>query len=117
MNRHARDRSTKNTCETLILVSGPTQEHVDPDLSDFVVPVQQAIVPGKGERHWDQVLLWMVGSDACLVSCLEYPTCPQAGSLKVLRAPVHRGGIQHASQTKIYNLETDEFVSNLPFSK
>ncbi len=46
-----RDRSTKNTCETLILVSGPTQEHVDPDLSDFVVPVQQAVVPGKGERH------------------------------------------------------------------
>jgi hypothetical protein len=46
-----RDRSTKSTCETLILVSGPTQEHVDPDLSDFVVPVQQAIVPGKGEKH------------------------------------------------------------------
>jgi hypothetical protein len=42
-----RDRSTKNTCETLILVSGPTQEHVDLDLSDFVVPVQQAVVPGK----------------------------------------------------------------------
>ncbi len=46
-----RDRNTKNTCETLILVSGPAQEHVDPDLSDFVVPVQQAVVPGKGERH------------------------------------------------------------------
>ncbi len=46
-----RDRSTKNTCETLILVSGPTHEHVDPDLSDFVVPVQQAVVPGKGERY------------------------------------------------------------------
>ncbi len=46
-----RDRSTKNTCETLILISGPMQEHVDPNLSDFVVPVQQAVVPGKGERH------------------------------------------------------------------
>jgi hypothetical protein len=48
-----RDRSTKNTCETLILVSGPTQEHVDPDLSDFVVPVQQAVlkmnIEGKSE--------------------------------------------------------------------
>jgi hypothetical protein len=28
-----------------------------------------------------------------------------------------QGGIQHASQTKIYNLETDEFVSNPPFLK
>jgi hypothetical protein len=34
-----RDSSTKNTCEKLILVSGPTQEQVDPDLSDFVVLV------------------------------------------------------------------------------
>ncbi len=42
---------------------------------------------------------------------------PPAGSLKVLRAPAHRGGIRRASQTKIYNLETDEFVSNPPFSK
>jgi hypothetical protein len=37
--------------------------------------------------------------------------------LKVLHAPAHRGGIRRASQTKIYNLETDEFVSNSPFSK
>ncbi len=42
---------------------------------------------------------------------------PPAGSLKVLRAPAHWGGIRRAFQTKIYNLETDEFVSNLPFSK
>jgi hypothetical protein len=40
---------------------------------------------------------------------------PLAGSLKVLRAPAHWGGIRRASQTKIYNLETDEFVSNPPF--
>jgi hypothetical protein len=37
---------------------------------------------------------------------------PPAGSLKVLHAPVRWGGIQRASQTKIYNLETNEFVSN-----
>ncbi len=42
---------------------------------------------------------------------------PPAGSLKVLRAPARRGEIWHASQTKIYNLETHEFVSNPPFSK
>jgi hypothetical protein len=42
---------------------------------------------------------------------------PPSGSLKVLHAPVRRGEIWHASQTKIYNLETDEFVSNPPFSK
>jgi hypothetical protein len=33
-----------------------------------------------------------------------------------LRAPARWGGIRRASQTKIYNLETDEFVSNPPFS-
>jgi hypothetical protein len=42
---------------------------------------------------------------------------PPAGSLKVLHAPARRGGIRRASQTKIYNLETGEFVSNPPFSK
>jgi hypothetical protein len=42
---------------------------------------------------------------------------PPAGSLKVLHAPARRGGIRRASQTKIYNLETREFVSNPPFSK
>jgi hypothetical protein len=45
------------------------------------------------------------------------PHKPLAGSLKVLHAPVRWGGIQRASQTKIYNLETDEFVSNPPFLK
>ncbi len=45
------------------------------------------------------------------------PHKPPAGSLKVLHAPARRGGIRRASQTKIYNLETDEFVSNPPFSK
>jgi hypothetical protein len=42
---------------------------------------------------------------------------PPAGSLKVLHAPARRGGIRRASQTKIYNLESREFVSNPPFSK
>ncbi len=42
---------------------------------------------------------------------------PPAGSLKVLHAPARRGGIWRASQIKIYNLETREFVSNPPFSK
>jgi hypothetical protein len=42
---------------------------------------------------------------------------PPAGSLKILRAPARRGGIQRTLQTKIYSLETNEFVSNLPFSK
>jgi hypothetical protein len=35
----------------------------------------------------------------------------------VLRAPARWGGIRRTSQTKIYNLETHEFVSNPPFSK
>ncbi len=43
------------------------------------------------------------------------PHKPPAGSLKVLHAPACWGGIRCASQTKIYNLETDEFVSNPPF--
>jgi hypothetical protein len=42
---------------------------------------------------------------------------PPAGSLKVLRAPARQGEIRRAFQTKIYNLETNEFVSNRPFSK
>ena len=42
---------------------------------------------------------------------------PPSGFLKVLHAPVRWGGIRRTSQTKIYNLETDEFVSNLLFSK
>jgi hypothetical protein len=42
---------------------------------------------------------------------------PPAGSSKVLRAPARRGGIRRASQTKIYNLETGEYVSNPPFLK
>ncbi len=45
------------------------------------------------------------------------PHMPVAGSLKVLRAPARWGGIWCVSQTKIYNLETNEFVSNPPFSK
>jgi hypothetical protein len=45
------------------------------------------------------------------------PHMPPAGSWKVLHAPVRWGGIWRASQTKIYNLETDEFISNPPFSK
>jgi hypothetical protein len=35
----------------------------------------------------------------------------------VLHAPARQGGIWRASQTKINNLKTDEFVSNPPFSK
>jgi hypothetical protein len=35
----------------------------------------------------------------------------------VLHAPAHWGVIRRASQTKIYNLETDEFVGNPPFLK
>ncbi len=45
------------------------------------------------------------------------PHKPLAGSLKVLHAPACRGGIRRASQTKIYNLETNEFISNPPFLK
>jgi hypothetical protein len=37
--------------------------------------------------------------------------------LKVSHAPARWGGIRRAPQTKIYNLETREFVSNPPFSK
>ncbi len=51
------------------------------------------------------------------MSPLRIPHMPPASSLKVLYAPAHRGGIRRASQTKIYNFETDEFVSNPPFSK
>jgi hypothetical protein len=35
----------------------------------------------------------------------------------VLHAPARRGGIWRASQKKINNLETNEFVSNPPFLK
>jgi hypothetical protein len=52
---------------------------------------------------------------ACFL--FRIPHMPPSGSLKVLHAPVRRGGIRRASQTKIYNLETDDFVSNPPFSK
>ncbi len=52
-----------------------------------------------------------------LIILFRIPHMPPAGSLKVLHAPVHWGGIRRASQTKIYNLETDEFVSNPPFLK
>jgi hypothetical protein len=45
------------------------------------------------------------------------PHKPLAGSLKVLRAPARWRGIQRTSQIKIYNLEIDDFVSNLPFLK
>ncbi len=51
------------------------------------------------------------------ITGLEYPTMPPAGSLKVLRAPARRGGIRRAPKTKIYNLETGEYVSNPPFLK
>ncbi len=47
----------------------------------------------------------------------KIPHMPPAGSLKVLHAPARRGGIRRAPQTKIYNLETREIVSNPPFSK
>jgi hypothetical protein len=47
----------------------------------------------------------------------KIPHKPPAGSLKVLHAPARRGGIRRVPQTKIYNLETREFVSNPPFSK
>ena len=52
-----------------------------------------------------------------LTLSFRIPHKPPAGSLKVLHAPARRGGIQRTSQTKIYNLETDEFVSNPPFLK
>jgi hypothetical protein len=47
----------------------------------------------------------------------KIPHMPPAGSLKVLHALARRGGIRRAPKTKIYNLETREFVSNPPFSK
>jgi hypothetical protein len=54
---------------------------------------------------------------AGVASLFRIPHMPLAGSLKVLRAPARWGGIRRASQTKMYNLETNEFVSNLPFLK
>ncbi len=50
----------------------------------------------------------LVNTQECLSTSLEYPTMPPAGSSKVLRAPVRRGGTRRTSQTKIYNLETGE---------
>ncbi len=41
----------KKVNETHIPIPGHTPEHVDPDLSDLVVPVSQAVVPGKGAQH------------------------------------------------------------------
>ncbi len=52
-----------------------------------------------------------------LTLLFRIPHKAPAGSLKVLHAPARRGGIRRASQTKSYNLETDEFVSNPPFLK
>jgi hypothetical protein len=54
---------------------------------------------------------------ACPAPSFRIPHKPLAGSLKMLHAPAHWRGIRRASQTKIYNLETNEFVSNPPFSK
>ncbi len=69
-------------------------------------------IPKGFEKHFP------VESVLLLLKCLfRIPHKPPAGSLKVLHAPAHWGGIRRASQTKIYNLETDEFISNLPFSK
>jgi hypothetical protein len=50
--------------------------------------------------------LWGSGN---IIIFFRIPHIPLAGSLKVLRAPAHRGGIRCASQTKIYNLETEFF--------
>jgi hypothetical protein len=50
-------------------------------------------------------------------SLFKIPHKPPAGSLKVLHALARREGIRRAPKTKINNLETDEFVSNPPFSK
>ena len=63
------------------------------------------------------VLLDMVRGCVEELCWFKIPHMPPAGSLKVLHAPARRGGIRRASQTKIYNLETGEFVSNPPFSK
>ncbi len=60
--------------------------------------------------------LWYVVHLAHTFILFRIPHMPPAGSLKVLRAPACQGGIWRASQTKFYNLETDEFVSNPPFS-
>jgi hypothetical protein len=51
--------------------------------------------------------------------CVSFriPHNPPAGSLRVLHAPARRGETRRASKTKINNRETDEFVSNPPFSK
>jgi hypothetical protein len=52
-----------------------------------------------------------------MVLLFRIPHKPPAGFLRVLHAPARRGGIRRASKTKINNLGTDEYASNLPFSK
>ncbi len=54
---------------------------------------------------------------AIFTDSFRIPHMPPAGSLKVLHAPARQGEIRRASQTKIYNLETGEYVRNLPFLK
>ena len=60
---------------------------------------------------------WLCSRQEGTIILFKIPHKPPTGSLKVLHAPARRGGIRRASQTKINNLETDEFVSNPPFSK
>jgi hypothetical protein len=52
-----------------------------------------------------------------VLTLFRIPNKSPAGSLRVLHAPARRGGIRRASKTKINNLETNEYASNLPFSK
>ncbi len=75
----------------------------------YPVPAEEACKDADAEQILCHVYKYKV--------LFRIPHMPPAGSLKVLRAPAHQGGIWRALQTKIYNLETDEFVSNPPFSK
>ncbi len=57
------------------------------------------------------------GGSRWLDTRLEYPTCPRQALWKCYMPQRVGEGSNACLKTKIYNLETDEFVSNPPFLK
>ncbi len=75
--------------------------------------IKQAVAAGIFFTYMNPVVYYRPQKE----DLFRIPHKPPAGSLKVLHAPARQGGIRRTSQTKIYNLETDEFISNPPFLK
>ena len=65
---------------------------------------------------WMRIFIWYVWRKIPDTTCLEYPTCPRQVLWRCCLPQRIGKGSDARLQTKIYNLETDEFVSNLPLS-